>query len=300
MFIADDGDNRVLVDKPNGTGGYTQSDTGLTSPYGVAVDGSGELFIDAGDQVVGATPNGTGGYTQSVVITGLDFATGVAVDASGDVFVADVNNARVVEHALAGASLTYPTVGQTNVNTATPFSWGDVPAGQGYQLWIGTSRGDGSLLKTAALPATTSTYPVPALPTGVTLWARLYTQLAGSWGNYRVIPFTVTASPDAFTYPTAGQQNINTLTPLSWSPDDRRAGLPVTIGKKPGTSELANSGILSPNTTSYREPALPAGQTLYARLAWEPMAAGATTKTCRSPPAPTRSCSPTRHRDRPG
>ena len=273
VFIADNNSQQVLVEKPNRIGGYTQSvfdDTGLTSPYGVAVDRSGDVFIgDGADEVLADTPNSTGGYTQSVVLTGLDFATGVAVDGSGDVFVADVNHERVVEHAAAPASLTYPTVGQTNVNTATPFSWGDVPAAQGYQLWIGTSRGDGSLLKTAPLSATTSTYPVPALPTGVTLWARLYTQVDGDWSRYRDVPFTVSASPDPFTYPTAAQQNINTLTPLSWGAMTGAQAYHVTIGKKPGTSELANSGVLSPNTTSYREPALPDGQTLYARLAWE-------------------------------
>jgi NHL repeat len=272
VYITDNDSQRVLLDKPNGIGGYTQSvinDTGLTSPFGVAVDGSGDVYIGDFDRVLVDTPNGTGGYAQSVVLTGLNFATGVAVDGSGNVFVGEVNRARVVEHAAARASLTYPTVGQTNVNTATPFSWGDVPGGQGYQLWIGTSRGDGRLLKTAQLPANTSTYQVPTLPTGVTLWARLYTQAGGDWGNYRDIPFTVTASPDVFTYPTAGQQNINTLTPLSWGAMTGAQAYHVTIGKKPGTSELANSGILSPNTTSYREPALPAGQTLYARLAWE-------------------------------
>jgi PKD repeat protein len=92
------------------------------------------------------------------------------------------------------ASFTYPTAGQTNVSTLTPFSWADIPAGQGYQLWIGTSRGDGSLLKSGLLSATTSSYKAPALPTGVTLWARLYTEVAGDWGNDQDITFTVTGN----------------------------------------------------------------------------------------------------------
>jgi hypothetical protein len=273
VFITEQDGHRVLREEPNGIGGYTQSvfdDTGLGSPFGVAVDGSGDVFIgDEGIGVLEDTPNGTGGYTQRVVITGLYFATGVAVDESGDVFVAEAGHKRVVEHAAAKASLTYPTWGQTNVSTLTPFSWSDISAGEGYQLWIGTSRGDGSLLKTAQLPANTTTYQVPALPTGVTLWARLYTQVAGDWGNYRDIPFTVTTSPNAFTNPTAGQPNINTLTPFAWGSVPNAQAYHVTIGKKPGTSELANSGILSANASSYREPALLTGQTLYARLAWE-------------------------------
>ena len=40
VFIADSYHHRVVVEKPNGSGGYTQRvvDAGLHSPYGVAVD----------------------------------------------------------------------------------------------------------------------------------------------------------------------------------------------------------------------------------------------------------------------
>jgi hypothetical protein len=73
VLIADAGDNRVLVDKPNGSGGYTESDTGLSGSSGVAVDGSGDVFVFDADQggVVVDKPNGSGGYTQSVVSVGV-------------------------------------------------------------------------------------------------------------------------------------------------------------------------------------------------------------------------------------
>jgi hypothetical protein len=95
------------------------------------------------------------------------------------------------------ASLTYPTAGQ-NVNTATSFSWSDIPAGQDYQLWIGTSRGHWSLLKSGLLKASTSSYQLPALPAGKTLWARIYTGVASGWGNWQDVSFT-TATTDAST-----------------------------------------------------------------------------------------------------
>ncbi len=65
MFIADTDNNRVLVDKPNGAGGYTQSvvdDTGLSFPQGVAVDAAGDVFIaDTGhSRVVVDKPDGVG------------------------------------------------------------------------------------------------------------------------------------------------------------------------------------------------------------------------------------------------
>jgi hypothetical protein len=85
VFIADARDNRVLVDKPNGSGGYTQSvvdDTGLSFPQGVAVDAAGDVFSadTENDRVLLDKPNGSGGYTRSVVdSTGLSQPYGVAI-----------------------------------------------------------------------------------------------------------------------------------------------------------------------------------------------------------------------------
>ena len=364
VFIAETVDDRVVVDKPNGSGGYTQSvvDAGVSGPAGLAVDRSGDVFIaDGPDRVVVDKPNGSGGYVQSLVDDTASIPNGsffdpdgVAVDRSGDLFFSESSQNRVLEHAAAPptavfsgaqnagsltvastdastavspatitgwswnfgdgrpsssaedpshtyaapgtytvsltvtdsnektnvvtqqvvvtsphASLTYPTTGQTDVNIATPFSWDDIPAGQGYQLWIGTSRGDGSLLKSGALSARTSTYRVPELPTGMTLWARLYTKVAGNWGNWQDTPFTVAASPAAFTYPTAGQQNVDTLTPFAWSPVPGAQAYRLTIATTPGAIALVRSGTLAANVTNYHEPALPTGTTLYARLAWK-------------------------------
>ncbi len=200
MFITETDNDRVVVDKPNGAGGYTQSvvdDTGLADPEGVAVDSAGDVFIadirqQPGGRARGGAPtavfcsaqsrgfvdgrrsrtrrrrparrrspggHGTfgdgsrsssaedpshtyrapGTYTVSLTVTDSNQKTSTAT--------------QQVVVAAPHASLTYPTAGQTDVDTATPFSWGDIPAGQGYQLWIGTSRGDGSLLKSGALSA---------------------------------------------------------------------------------------------------------------------------------------------------
>ena len=270
VFIADTYDNRVVEHSP----------TALTALFS-STQAAGSLtvaFIDASTAASPATiagwswnfgdgspvstqqnPNhaygSTGSFMVSLTVTNSNGKTSTI---SRQVVVAQVH-----------ASLTYPTTGQADVNTATPFSWSDVPTGQGYQLWIGTSRGDGSLLKSGPLSASTSTFEVPALPTGVTLWARLYTEVAGQWGHWQDVPFTVTASRVAFTYPTAGQQNVNTLTPFRWSSVTGAQAYRLTIATTPGAVALVNSGVLAANVTSYREPALPTTQTLYARIAWE-------------------------------
>jgi PKD repeat protein len=132
----------VLVNKPNGSGGYTRSlvdDTGLDFPTGVAVDGCGDVFIaDTGhNRVLVDKPNGTGGYTQSVTDVGVPAPSGLAVDASRHVFIADTPNDRVVEHtatpptstaaftsAQSAVSFTVAFTDQsTTIATITGWSW---------------------------------------------------------------------------------------------------------------------------------------------------------------------------------
>ena len=96
-------------------------------------------------------------------------------------------------------AFTNPTQGQTGLTTPATFTWSTTPAATGYQMWIGTRRGDGSLLKSGWLRPGTSSYAVPTLPAGQTLYARIYTGVASGWGNYQDITFTTasTASSSA-------------------------------------------------------------------------------------------------------
>ena len=69
---------------------------GLNSPFGVALDGAGNVFIaDSGNnRVVEVRPDGG---AQVAVGTGLSNPSGVALDGAGNVFIADEGNSRVVE-----------------------------------------------------------------------------------------------------------------------------------------------------------------------------------------------------------
>ncbi len=70
--------------------------TGLNDPWGVALDGAGDVFIadTYNNRVVEVRPDGG---AQITVGTGLNNPTGVAVDGAGDIFIADEGNSRVVE-----------------------------------------------------------------------------------------------------------------------------------------------------------------------------------------------------------
>jgi sugar lactone lactonase YvrE len=121
LYIADYGSNRVRevtggninTVAGNGTAGF-MGDTGpatsaeLHSPAGVAVDGSGNLYIaDSANQRVRKVTggyintvagNGTAGFTgDASAATGAEIngPTGVAVDASGNVYIVDTANNRI-------------------------------------------------------------------------------------------------------------------------------------------------------------------------------------------------------------
>jgi sugar lactone lactonase YvrE len=101
VYIADDDFNfglNVVLKETLSAGGYTQSvvatgggNEGLAYPIGVAVDGSGNVFIASplfgATQVWKETPS-AGGYTQNVVPSvGLYEPVTVAVDGKGDVYI---------------------------------------------------------------------------------------------------------------------------------------------------------------------------------------------------------------------
>ena len=89
--------------------------SGLSSPFGLAVDGNGDVFIaDSNNARVVEVP--AGGGTQTTVGSGLTYPTGVAVDGAGDVFITDRNANQVVEvpagggtQTTVGSGLAYPS-----------------------------------------------------------------------------------------------------------------------------------------------------------------------------------------------
>ncbi len=82
---------------------------GFSSPWGVAVDGSGNVFVaDLGGEVYEIVALGGATSSTSTVHTlgsGFIEPIGVAVDGSGNVFVADVGNGGAVSEIIAGGSM---------------------------------------------------------------------------------------------------------------------------------------------------------------------------------------------------
>jgi len=94
------------------SGAMSTLGSGFSIPYGVAVDGSGNVFVaDRGNNAVKEIL-AAGGYTiVNTVGSGFNFPEGVAVDSSGNVFVADSGNNAVKEVLAASGYTIVNTVG---------------------------------------------------------------------------------------------------------------------------------------------------------------------------------------------
>jgi sugar lactone lactonase YvrE len=126
VYIADTGNNRILLETPAGSGSFTQSvlfDNGLSAPAGVTVDAFGNVFIsDTGNKrVLRETVSGNS-YTQSIIpVTGLVSPQGLAVDASENLYIADSGTGSVLKIALgAGPSLTFASTNVGSTSSDSP------------------------------------------------------------------------------------------------------------------------------------------------------------------------------------
>ena len=155
----------------------------------------------------------------------------------------------------------YPVNGQQNVGLNTTFQWTAAPGALAYYLYVGTTQGADDVVNSYDHSGTS--YTTTCLPPSATLWARLYTNLNGTWVHQPDISFTV-SSASALSYPTPGQQNVDTTISFQWTPEANAQAYKLNVGTSPGASDLVNTG--ETQATSWPVPPLPVGQTLYARL----------------------------------
>jgi len=85
--------------------------SGLRYPTGVAVDGSGNVYIadHNNGRVLKETPSGSG-YTQTTIGSGFAAPAGVAVDSSGNVYVVDDTLGELIKETLSGGVYTQTTI----------------------------------------------------------------------------------------------------------------------------------------------------------------------------------------------
>jgi len=139
LFISDLYNNRVRKVSASGTittvaGNGTQGFTGdggpataaqIAQPYGIAVDGSGNLFfadfgntrvrkVSASGTITTVAGNGTPGFTgdgKTGTAAELNYPKGIALDASGNLFIADSANSLIRKLSASGIMTTVAGTG---------------------------------------------------------------------------------------------------------------------------------------------------------------------------------------------
>ena len=121
VFAADPFNNNAVKEIPPGCASESCVITlgsGFSIPFGVAVDGAGNVFVaDTGNGAVKEILAAGGYITINTLASGFNNPTGVAVDGFGNVYVADRDNNRVVKLDFADApTLSFATA--TDVGSA--------------------------------------------------------------------------------------------------------------------------------------------------------------------------------------
>ena len=169
----------------------------------------------------------------------------------------------MVTHIVAlPATFIYPANHATNVDLTQPFTWTGVADAQAYYLYVGTSAGAKDLVNTGEIQVTSYRVPL-TLATGTTLYARLWTKIAGTW---RFVDRAFSAPPIArFTYPAAGTTTVDPTQLLTWTAVPAVQAYYLYVGSTAGAKDLLNTGEIQ--QTSYHLPSsVPADQILYVRL----------------------------------
>ena len=169
------------------------------------------------------------------------------------------------------AALTSPAPSSTLSGSNVTLSWTAGAGPTAYQLWLGnTGIGSANIFNSGAI--TTTSASVSNIPSnGLTIYARMWSQVSGAW---RSIDYTYTESGTpalaALTSPAPGSILPGSSATFSWSAGSGPSAYELWLGTTGvGSSNVFNSGSLS--TTSIVVNGIPAnGVTLYARM-WSRM-----------------------------
>jgi hypothetical protein len=166
---------------------------------------------------------------------------------------------------LAPAALTSPAPGSTLTGSSVTFTWTGGSGPAAYQLWLGTTRvGSQNLYDSGATTATSETVTVPA--NGVTVFARLWSEIDGSWRSADYIYTEAgTPVPAALTSPQPGSTLTGSSVAFTWTGGSGPAAYELWLGTAgAGSQNLYDSGSTTATSETVTVPAN--GVTVFARL----------------------------------
>jgi hypothetical protein len=227
-------------------GGYTSASTPLTA-------GSATINIPAGALAIGSDTL-SASYTPDTAGSG-HYGAAAGLSPSVSVSVA------------SSATLQTPTPGSTLAGSSQTFTWSTGAGATKYMFHLGT-KGVGSDNLEIQGQTTATSVNVTGIPTyGVTLYARLYSQIGGVW-QYTDYTYTEAGTPvaAALSTPTPDSKLTGSSQTFTWSAGGGVTAYMFHLGTKgAGSEDLCLQGQTT--ATSVNVTGIPTyGVTLYARL----------------------------------
>ena len=304
LYVADTSNQRVLF-YPSGSttatrvygqlGSFTTNtqDNGgvsadsLYSPTGVALDSSGNLYVDDFNNnrvlfyLIGSTTAtrvyGQGGsFTTNTQNNGgvgansLFQPFGVALDSSGNLYVDDYNNSRVLMYPPTTTPGIYSPVNQSTLagNSVTLW-WAGYPGATAYWLDVGNAPGGNNYYQSQSLSASTFSQTVNSLPSdGSTVYATWYYLLNGSWVStgYSYTAFGASPEKGAITSPPPSSTLTGSSVSFTWTAGTGATAYWIDAGSSAGGNQYFQSGNLG-NVLTKTVSGLPTdGSTVYITL----------------------------------
>nr|WP_255479304.1 cell wall-binding repeat-containing protein [Quadrisphaera sp. RL12-1S] len=265
VYIADTNSYRIEKVNPSGqlsiiagtgrqgapTAGAATSST-LNQPYGVGVDGAGNVYIadtfnhriekvDTSGQLSVIAGAGTTGAATAGAATSsaLSYPQGVAVDGAGNVYIADTGNNRIEKVTFPVGMLptiSTPTMSQAPV-VGTAYTFGATGSAGGSTITWSISAGS----LPAGLALNTATGAITGTPT--TAGTSTFTLMATTTAGYDTLPATLTVNPAPAVVASLPQQQLTSSAPKSLSLGARTFALNATAtGSTPSSTGSSTAG----------------------------------------------------------
>jgi hypothetical protein len=155
------------------------------------------------------------------------------------------------------ATITAPRDGETMADYSQPVQWSTIANAQAYYLWIGTTAGAKDLVDSGEVHTTSFK---ATLPRNQTVYARLWTKVAGAW-RYSDSSFASFLS--VLTTPSNGSISADFTQPLQWTTVPGAQAYYLYVGTSVGAKDLVNTGETQLTSLLTH---LSVNQTLYARI----------------------------------